>query len=108
VRGFFLFGLGFGATSLGCTLPIFLVVVGGSLTSGDFISGLIQFILYILGTGSVLLVLSVAMALVKGGAVLSLFRRIVPYVNRISAVLLILAGSYICYYWLKSGLLFGT
>ena len=108
VKGFFLFGLGFGATSLGCTLPIFLVVVGGSLTSGDFVSGLVQFILYILGTGSVLLVLSVGMAFVKGGAVLSVFRRIVPYVNRISAVLLILAGGYICYYWLKSGLLFSA
>ena len=106
VKGFFLFGLGFGATSLGCTLPIFLVVVGGSLTSGDFLSGLTQFILYILGTGSVLLILSVGMAFIKGGTVLSLFRRIVPYVNKISAVFLILAGTYICYYWLKSGLLF--
>ncbi len=105
VKGFFLFGLGFGATSLGCTLPIFLVVVGGSLTSGDFIAGLVQFILYILGTGSVLLILSLAMAFIKGGAVLSVFRRIVPYVNMISAVLLILAGSYICYYWFNSGLL---
>ena len=105
VKGFFLFGVGFGATSLGCTLPIFLVVVGGSLTSGDFFSGLIQFFLYILGTGTVLLILSVGMAFIKGGVVLSVFRRIVPYVNRISAVLLILAGSYICYYWLKSGLL---
>lgn len=105
IKGFFLFGVGFGATSLGCTLPIFLVVVGGSLTSGDFLSGIVQFILYILGTGSVLLILSVAMALVKGGVVLSLFRRIVPYVNMISAGFLILAGGYICYYWLKSGLL---
>ena len=100
-----MFGLGFGATSLGCTLPIFLVVVGGSLTSGDFASGVIQFFLYILGTGSVLLVLSLAMALVKGGAVLSLIRSIVPHVNKISAVFLILAGAYICYYWLSSGLL---
>lgn len=105
IKGFFLFGLGFGATSLGCTLPIFLVVVGGSLTSGDFVSGLLQFLLYILGTGSVLMILSIAMALIKGGIVLSLFRRIVPYVNMISAIFLILAGSYICYYWLKSGLL---
>ncbi len=105
VKGFFLFGLGFGATSLGCTLPIFLVVVGGSLASGDFISGIMQFLWYILGTGSVLLILSVGMAFVKGGAVLSVFRRIVPYVNVISAVFLILAGTYICYYWLKSGLL---
>ena len=107
VKGFFLFGLGFGATSLGCTLPIFLVVVGGSLTSGDFVSGFMQFILYILGTGSVLMALSVGMAFIKGGGrVLLFFRRIVPYVNMISAVFLILAGTYICYYWLTSGLLF--
>jgi cytochrome c biogenesis protein CcdA len=70
------------------------------------ISGIIQFLLYILGTGSVLLVLSVGMACIKGGAVLSLFRRVLPYVNMISGILLILAGGYICYYWLRSGLLF--
>lgn len=107
VKGFFLFGLAFGATSLGCTLPIFLVVVGGSLTSGDFVTGFTQFALYILGTGSVLMALSVGMALVKGGTVLSLFRRVMPYVHIISAVFLILAGAYICVYWLQSGLLLG-
>ncbi len=105
IKGFFLFGLGFGASSLGCTLPIFLVVVGGSLTSGDFWSGILQFLLYILGTGTVLLLLSFSMAFIKGGAVVSTFRRIVPYINIISAILLILAGSYICYYWLTSGAL---
>ena len=36
LKGFFLFGLGFGATSLSCTLPVFLTVVGGSLAGGDF------------------------------------------------------------------------
>jgi cytochrome c biogenesis protein CcdA len=106
VKGFFLFGIGFGASSLGCTLPIFLVVVGGSLSAGDFLSGFLQFLWYILGTASVLLILSLGMAFIKGGIVLSLFRKIIPYVNVISAILLILAGGYICFYWLKSGLLF--
>lgn len=106
IKGFFLFGLGFGATSLGCTLPIFLVVVGGSLTAGNFISGIIQFLLYILGTGTILLILSIGMAFIKGGTVLSLFRRVLPYINMISGILLILAGAYICYYWFSSGLLF--
>jgi cytochrome c-type biogenesis protein len=106
VKGFFLFGIGFGASSLGCTLPIFLVVVGGSLSAGDFFPGLLQFLWYILGTASVLLILSLGMAFIKGGIVLSFFRKIIPYVNVISAILLILAGAYICFYWLKSGLLF--
>jgi cytochrome c-type biogenesis protein len=105
IRGFFLFGLAFGATSMGCTLPIFLVVVGGSLTSGDFTAGLVQFIWYILGTGTVFLVLTIAMAFIKGSVVVGFLRRIVPHVHFISALILILAGGYICYYWLKSGLL---
>lgn len=105
IRGFFLFGLAFGATSMGCTLPIFLVVVGGSLSSGDFAAGLMQFIWYTLGTGTVFLILTVGMAFIRGGVVVSFLRRIVPHVHIISALILILAGSYICYYWLTSGLL---
>ncbi|MBE0583667.1 MAG: cytochrome c biogenesis protein CcdA [Desulfofustis sp.] len=105
IRGFFLFGLAFGATSLGCTLPIFLVVVGNAVTSGDFMTGMVQFFWYILGSASVFLLLTLAMAFVKGGIVVGYLRRMVPYVHVISSILLILAGGYICYYWLSSGLL---
>lgn len=106
VRGFFLFGLAFGATSMSCTLPIFLVVVGSSLSSGAFAAGMMQFLWYILGTGTVFLLLTIGMAFIKGSAVVSLVRRILPHVNFISAVILIMAGIYISYYWLTSGLLF--
>ncbi len=105
VRGFFLFGLAFGATSLSCTLPIFLVVVGSSLSSGAFTAGMMEFIWYILGTGTVFLLLTVGMAFIKGSVVVSILRHIVPHVNFISALILIVAGAYISYYWLTSGLL---
>lgn len=105
IRGFFLFGLAYGATSLGCTLPIFLLVVGGSLTSGDFTSGWLQFVYYILGTGTVFLILTVGMAFIKGGVVVTLLKKFVPHVHVISALVLIFAGGYITYYWLSSGLL---
>ena len=106
IKGFFLFGVAFGATSLSCTLPIFLVVVGGALSSGNVMNGMLQFLWYILGTGSVLMVLTIGMAFVKGGAVIGAVRKVMPFVNKISAVLLILAGGYIMYYWISSGLLF--
>ncbi len=105
VLGFFLFGIAFGATSLSCTLPIFLMVVGSSITAGDFIGGLFQFISYILGMGSVMLVLTLGIAVVKEGVVVGALRKILPYVQKISAVLLLIAGGYIVYYWLSSGLL---
>jgi cytochrome c biogenesis protein CcdA len=105
VLGFFLFGIAFGATSLSCTLPIFLMVVGSSITAGDFGGGLFQFISYILGMGSVMLILTLGIAVVKEGVVVGALRKILPYVQKISAVLLLVAGGYIVYYWLSSGLL---
>lgn len=105
IRGFFLFGIAMGATSMSCTLPIFLVVVGGALTSGDFVMGLSQFIWYILGAGTVLLILTISMAFLKGKAVVGIVKRFVPFTHKISALLLICAGVYICDYWLESGLL---
>ncbi len=106
VKGFFLFGVAFGATSLSCTLPIFLVVVGGSLTAGDFLSGLLQFFAYILGMGFVLLILTIGIAFVKEGVVVGAMRKLMPYIQKVAALLLVIAGSYIIYYWFSSGLLF--
>ncbi len=106
LSGFFLFGVAFGITSLSCTLPIFLLVVGSSVTAGDFSAGIYQFIVYVLGMGSVLLVLTLGIALVKEGVVVSTMRRVLPYVQKISALFLIVAGGYIVWYWLSSGLLY--
>lgn len=103
--GFFLFGVAFGATSLGCTLPIFLAVVGSSATSGSFISGFVQFISYILGMGVVLMALTLGIALVKKRLVVGTMRRIMPYGQKISAIFLLIAGGYILHYWFSSGLL---
>jgi cytochrome c biogenesis protein CcdA len=106
VLGFFLFGVAFGAISMSCTLPIFLLVVGSSVAAGDFAGGLFQFASYILGMGSVMLLLTLGITVVKEGVVVGTLRRIVPYVQKISALLLLTAGAYIVYYWLSSGLLF--
>jgi cytochrome c biogenesis protein CcdA len=105
VGGFFLFGVAFGATSMSCTLPIFLMVIGGSATAGSFSSGLFRFIGYILGMGSVLLLLTVSMALVKEGVMVRVMRKAMPYFEKISAVMILLAGIYILSYWFSSGLL---
>lgn len=98
VRGFFLFGLAYGLASLSCTMPVFLAVMGGSLTAGSFVSGAGQFVSYGLGMTSVLLVLTLALAFVKKGVV-SRLRGVVPYVQLLSAALLVLAGAYIVFYW---------
>lgn len=104
--GYFLFGLAFGATSLGCTLPIFLAVVGSSFTADGYVSGLGRFLGYVLGMGLVIHLLTMGMALVKKRFVLGVMRRVVPYITFVSALFLLTAGGYILYYWFSSGLLF--
>ncbi len=98
MRGFFLFGLAYGAASLSCTLPVFLAVVAGGITAGGAASGTGQFFGYALGMASVLVVLTLALALFKQGLVARL-RKLLPHVQTASAVLLVLAGAYIVFYW---------
>lgn len=98
IRGFFLFGLAYGLASLSCTLPVFLAVMGSSLTAGSFASGTGQFVSYGLGMTSVLIALTLALALFKAGLI-SRLRRSLPYVQVVSAGLLVVAGVYVIYYW---------
>jgi cytochrome c-type biogenesis protein len=102
VPGFFLFGLAYGAASLSCTLPAFLAVVGSSLASGGVLAGAGRFFGFALGMGAALVTLTGALAFFKQGLVTWL-RRAVPYMHLTSAVLLVLAGAYVIFYWLSSG-----
>ncbi|HSH78141.1 MAG TPA: cytochrome c biogenesis protein CcdA [Herpetosiphonaceae bacterium] len=98
-RGIFLFGIGYAIASLSCTLPIFLVIVGSTLTTMGVLGGLVMFLGYALGMGTVLTAITIGTGLLKGAVTRGL-RQVVPYVERLSAVMLILAGGYILYYWL--------
>jgi cytochrome c-type biogenesis protein len=102
VPGFFLFGLAYGAASLSCTLPAFLAVVGSSLASRGVLAGAGRFLGFGLGMAAVLVTLTLTLAFFKQGLVRWL-RRAVPYVRLASAVLLVLAGAYVIFYWLSSG-----
>lgn len=102
LRGYAAFGLAFGASSLGCTLPIFLAVVGIGLVSNGPAGAVAQFILYALGMGSVLMLLAIGAAIVRhttGARVRPLGRLVEP----VGAVVLLLTGSYVVFYWLAPG-----
>jgi len=102
LRSAFLFGVAYGLASLSCTLPIFLIVVGGAFTRRGAATGVGQFLAYGLGMGAVLMALTVSLALFEG-VLVGYLRRVVPYVERAGAVLLVGAGAYITYYWLTAG-----
>jgi len=102
IKTYFIFGIGYGMASLGCTLPIFLVVVGSAIKSQGFANGLLQYFSYALGMGTVLTSLALSLAVFKGGLATYL-RRVLPYVGKIAGALLLVSGSYQIYYWLTKG-----
>lgn len=101
-KGYFLFGLSYGTASLSCTLPIFLAVVGTTLAVTGIITAVGQFLLYALGMGLVIMILTVGIAVFKG-AMVSRIRKALSYVQPVGAWLMVLAGAYIVFYWLTLG-----
>ena len=96
---FFLYGLGYGAASMACSLPVFILLVLQSASAGSFISILFMFIAYGLGAATILVPLSIALTLSRE----LVYRRlmiVLPYMKKINAVILVLAGTYMIYYWL--------
>jgi cytochrome c-type biogenesis protein len=91
-----LFGVAYGAASLGCTLPIFLALVGASVGA----SKLAAFVAYGAGMAIVLMALAVAMAGARHGLARRL-RPALPHVSRVAGALLTASGAYLVYYWLR-------
>ena len=103
VPGYVLFGISYGLASLSCTLPLFLAVLGvGAGLSSGFLDTLSQFVLYAAGMGSVIMALTLGMAVARSVMVRWL-RAALPYVGRVGAWLMVVAGAYIVFYWLTLG-----
>ena len=96
----FVFGIGYGVASLGCTLPVFLAVVGASLATQGTGSALIVLAAYGIGMAIMLILFSTGAALVRDGLVRGV-RRVMPYMHWITGAMLTFAGVYLTYYWAR-------
>ncbi|MDH6194239.1 cytochrome c biogenesis protein CcdA [Mycobacterium frederiksbergense] len=101
------YGIGYALASLSCTVGPFLAVTGASLESNTAWRRVAVFGAYAAGFTLVVGVLAVAAALAST-VVVERLRRIVPYVNRFSGVLLIIVGGYVAYYGLYEIQLFSA
>lgn len=99
-RSIFLFGLTYALVSLGCTFPLFLSVLLGGASTGSAATGAASLVAYAAGMSAVMLAITVALAVSREG-VARWLRSALPWVNRIAAVVMVFAGAYIVYYWLR-------
>ncbi|MBA2281625.1 MAG: cytochrome c biogenesis CcdA family protein [Actinomycetota bacterium] len=92
-----LYGVSYAVVSLGCTIPLFLSVVGTTITRTSLLSGVAVFVAYAAGFTVLLTSLTIAVALGRRTFVGSI-RRALPWIQRISGALVALAGAYVAWY----------
>jgi len=92
----YLFGVSYAIASLSCSILVFTGVTAAA-ASANFVSRLVAFVLFGIGMGLVIAVLTVSVALART-EVVAHFRRAAPMINRVAGVLTVLAGLYVVYY----------
>jgi hypothetical protein len=93
----YLFGMSYAIASLSCAIAPFLVVTSSASNADNFASRVLTFVLYGVGMGLVITVLTVALALARSGVV-ARFRELLPMMNRIAGGLMVVTGAYVAYY----------
>ncbi|MGA1440775.1 MAG: cytochrome c biogenesis CcdA family protein [Ilumatobacteraceae bacterium] len=93
----YLFGISYAVASLSCAIPNFLLVTSGAANEDSFASRLLTFVLYGVGMGVIVTVLTIAVAFARSGVV-ARFRALIPKMNLVAGVLLLVAGAYVAYY----------
>jgi cytochrome c biogenesis protein CcdA len=91
------YGAAYAIASLSCTIGPFLAILATTTRAGGVLEGLAVVATYGAGMGLVVAILAIAIALAQQ-TVVARARRLLPYVNRLSGLLLLAAGMYVAYY----------
>lgn len=92
------YGVGYALASLACTFGVILAVIAQAQATASYAGLLLVFGAYAAGSGTILLLLALATA-VAGSALTRHVARLARYGPRITAVVLLLTGAYLAWYW---------
>ncbi|KUO94580.1 cytochrome c biogenesis CcdA family protein [Ferroacidibacillus organovorans] len=97
-RTFFVYGIAYALGSLGCTFPLFSLLVLSSFASQGLMGGIADFMLYALGMGFVVTLLSLA-STISQQLISTWVRKAASFMNRFSAIITLGTGVYLMIYW---------
>jgi len=97
VKEAFFFGIAYAIGALGCLFPLFLVVATQALSEPDTVLGLSYIVAYFIGI-SLLMIITIMTSIFAQDFINKKIRSILPYMQKISAFFLIIAGVYVIYY----------
>lgn len=101
LKRFYLFGVAYAFGALGCTLPIFLLVIFQSLAQKGVLGGVLNFSVYALAMSSLMITFSLISSLSKN-VIHSFLEKYMGVVQKGSGVLILSAGTYLIYLALRT------
>ena len=99
----FLYGFGYALASTGCTLPLYVSITVLPLTSGYSGAALLTFLAFAAAMAILMLATTLLVAFAKQNLVQAM-QGSVGWIKRASGVVLILAGLYLGYYYVRAGM----
>lgn len=101
--GLFLYGFGYALASTGCTLPLYVSIIVLPLTSGFSGAALLTFGSFAVAMALMMLLTSLLVGLAKT-RLLGRLQASTAWIKRTSGAVLILAGLYLGYYYIRAGM----
>jgi len=96
LKRFYLFGVAYAFGSLGCTLPIFLLVIFQALAQNGIFGGIINFAVYAVAMSSLMIIFSLISSLSKS-AMRNFLARFITLIQKSAGVLILGSGIYLIY-----------
>lgn len=93
-----LFGVGYAAASLSCTFGVLLAVIAQAQATASYTGLLAVFAAYAAGSAAILLLVAIGTA-ATGVALVRRVAALARHGNQITAVVLVLTGAYLAWYW---------
>lgn len=99
----FLYGFGYALASTGCTLPLYVSITVLPLTSGFSGAAILTFASFATAMALLMLLTTLLVGLAKQNLIRTL-QSSTKWIKRASGVVLILAGLYLGYYYVRAGM----
>jgi cytochrome c biogenesis protein CcdA len=100
VWSMFVYGIAYAVASIGCTLPLFSVVLFGTANREGYAAGLANVVAYGAGMALVVTALTVSLSAANTGLMRRL-RSSMQYVEMLSGAFVLIAGAYLLWYFWK-------
>ena len=99
--GLFLYGVGYGSASAGCSAPVFIALVFASVSTGNVIDTVVTFVVFLFSLWLLMAVVSVVLT-VSEEKVKSGMMRYYIWIKRVTGVVFVIAGAYLLYLFLEA------